>query len=371
MFLVLCVDLDDDLGRKTGVATPVVGRDAVQAAATSLATADPEDSDANVLFQGLHLYDDLAADGADVEVAAVTGIDGSEVAANRAVGREIDELLAGLSASDEVRAVVVTDGAQDETVLPVIRSRVTIDGVRRVVVRQAQDLESMYYTIKQVLDDPETRGTLLVPLGIVLLIYPLSVLATLFGLPGTVFGLASALLGLYVLARGLGLENVVDTTVERVRESLYGGRVTLITYVVAGALLVIGGISGLGELETVQAEASDELGALRVLAALVFGAVQWFAAAGVTTSLGQITDEYLADEFEWRYMNAPFYVVAIAAVLHAVSAFILGVPGRGLGYVVMALTFGTLLALTSTLLFAVAEDRFSRGPEPADRARTE
>ena len=30
MLLVLCVDLDDDLGRKTGFETPVTGRDAVE-----------------------------------------------------------------------------------------------------------------------------------------------------------------------------------------------------------------------------------------------------------------------------------------------------------------------------------------------------
>jgi putative membrane protein len=29
VLLVLCVDLDDDLGRKTDVETPVLGRDAV------------------------------------------------------------------------------------------------------------------------------------------------------------------------------------------------------------------------------------------------------------------------------------------------------------------------------------------------------
>jgi putative membrane protein len=365
MLLVLCVDLDDDLGRKAGVDTPVVGRAAVEAAAVALATADPEDSDANVLFQGLHLYGKMGEAGEAVEVAAVTGTDAGEVAANREVGKEIDEVLAGLSSQEGVRAVVVTDGAQDESVLPVIRSRVTIDGVRRVVVRQAQDLESMYYTIKQVLDDPETRGTILVPLGILLLIYPLSVLASLFGLPGTVLGVASALLGLYVLARGLGLENVVDRTIAQVRASLYGGRVTLITYVVAAALLVVGGVSGASALDTAQAAAGPDFGGLSVLAALVYGAVQWFAAAGVTTSLGQITDEYLDDAFEWRYMNAPFYVVAIAAVLHAVSAFLLGFAWADLEYVAMALTVGTLLALTSTLAFAIAEERFSRGAEPA------
>ncbi len=38
MLLVLCVDLDDDLGRKTGIDTPVVGRDAVVDAAVALAS---------------------------------------------------------------------------------------------------------------------------------------------------------------------------------------------------------------------------------------------------------------------------------------------------------------------------------------------
>src|SRR6056297_1962658 len=196
MLLVLCVDLDDDLGRKTDVETPVVGRDAVEAAAVELATADPEDSDVNVLFEGCHLADSIIDE--TVEVAAVTGVDGSDVAANRAVGEEVDRVLAQLATGEDVRALVVTDGAQDESVVPVIRSRVPIDGVRRVVVRQAQNLESMYYTIKQVLDDPETRGTILVPLGILLLIYPIAILADSLGLPGSTFGAVSTLLGLYV-----------------------------------------------------------------------------------------------------------------------------------------------------------------------------
>ena len=360
MLLVLCVDLDDDLGRKTGIETPVVGQDAVRNAAVALATADPEDSDVNVLFQGLHLVQRFQGDEA-IEIAAVTGNERGEVLANREVGHEVDEVLAGLSTGEGVRALVVTDGAQDESVIPVIRSRVTIDGVRRVVVRQAQDLESMYYTIKQVIHDPETRGTILVPLGILLLIYPLSILASYFGLPGTVFGLASALLGLYVLSRGLGLEMALDELVGRFVESLYAGRVTLITYVVAAALLIIGGINGLQALSAVQETATVELGAVNVLAALVYGAVRWFAAAAVTTSVGQITDEYLIGEFQWRYMNAPFYVVAIAAVLHAVSAFILGM--HDLTFVAVALTFGTLLGLASTLVFAVAEERFPRRTE--------
>ena len=40
MLLVLCVDLDDDIGRKTDVETPVVGRDNVVDAAVALARSE-------------------------------------------------------------------------------------------------------------------------------------------------------------------------------------------------------------------------------------------------------------------------------------------------------------------------------------------
>ena len=361
MLLVLCVDLDDDLGRKTDVDTPVVGREAVEDAAVALATADPEDSDVNVLFEGCHLADDITDQ--EVEVAAVTGVDGSDVAANRKVGEEVDRVLAGLATSEDVTALVVTDGAQDESVVPVIRSRVPIDGVRRVVVRQAQDLESMYYTIKQVLDDPETRGTILVPLGILLLIYPLTILAEVLGFPGPVFGVASALLGLYILARGFGLEETLDSGVDRARSALFTGRVTLITYVAAAALVSIGVASGLQTLDAMQTDGLAALGAVDAISAVVYGSVQWVAAAGITSSLGRVTDEYLAGEFQWRYLNAPFYVLAIAAVLHGLSAFFLGYAE--LGYLALTLTGGTLLGLASTLSFAVVESWSERRAEAA------
>jgi putative membrane protein len=358
MLLVLCIDLDDDLGRKTGVETPVVGREAVENAAVALATTDPEDSDSNVLFEGLHIHDDIT--DKQVEVAAVTGVESGGVAANRKVGEEIDQILAGLATGEEISALVVTDGAQDESVIPVIRSRLPIDGVRRVVVRQAQNLESIYYTMKQVLDDPETRGTILVPLGILLLIYPLAEIAAELGVPGAaVFGVISALLGLYVLFRGLGLERTIDETVARARHGLYAGRVMLITSVVAAALLAIGGVRGMGTLD---AQSSATLSAIEVLAAFTVGAIPWFAAAGITSSVGRITDTYLAERFRWRYLNAPFYILAIAAVLHAVSAFLLGEVT--LSYMAIALTAGTLLGLISTLTFAIVESRVPSRPEP-------
>lgn len=358
MLLVLCVDLDDDLGRKTGLQTPVIGRESVEEAAVALATADPEDSDVNVLFEGIHLHDHI--DDETIEVAAVTGTDGSDVAANRRVGKEVDTVLASVSTGEDVHAIVVTDGAQDESVIPVIRSRVPIDSVQRVVVRQAQDLESMYYTLKQVLDDPETRGTILVPLGVLLLVYPFVKVANYFDLSGATLGVLSGFLGGYLLFRGLGLDRALDAAVKRVRTSLYTGRLTIVTYAVAFALIVIGGVSGVETLSELRSGPLD-VGILETGAALVHGAVYWFAAAGITASLGHVTDEYLHDTFQWRYLNAPFYVLAIAAVLYSVSAYVLS--RVDLSYLAIVLTASTLLGVFSTLAFAIAESQLSTEPK--------
>lgn len=352
MLLVVCVDLDDDIGRKTGINTPVIGRESVETAAVRLATNDPEDSDVNVLFEGLRVYDDLTKEE-PAAIAAITGTAGNEVAANRQVGHELDHVLETFD-QQITHALVVTDGAQDESVLPVIRTRVPINGVRRVVVRQAQNLESVYYTIKQVLADPETRGTILVPLGILLLIYPLATLADFFGLPGTILGVTSALLGLYFIFRGLGLEETADQYLTTTQESLYSGRVTLVTYIVALVLLLVGAIEGFSALNALLST-RPTIGPLAMVAAIIHGAIYWLAAAGITSSFGRITEEYLHNRFELRYLNAPVYVIAIAAVLYAVTGFIINLVT--LAFLAAVLTTGTLIGVLSTLTIAVIESR--------------
>ncbi|MCK4702768.1 DUF373 family protein, partial [Candidatus Bathyarchaeota archaeon] len=45
--LIICIDGDDDIGTKGGVATPIIGRDETLHSAMALAIADPEEADAN------------------------------------------------------------------------------------------------------------------------------------------------------------------------------------------------------------------------------------------------------------------------------------------------------------------------------------
>jgi putative membrane protein len=55
--LIIAIDRDDDLGRKAGIESPVIGRDNVLHAAIKFATTDPEDSDVNTIFGAIKIYD--------------------------------------------------------------------------------------------------------------------------------------------------------------------------------------------------------------------------------------------------------------------------------------------------------------------------
>ncbi len=353
MLLILCVDLDDDLGRKTGITTPVIGRQAVEGAALALAIEDPTDSDGNVMFQGLQLYEKTLPDS--VEIAVVTGSARGDMAAGRKIGEEIEEVLNRMFSGEKVRTVVVTDGAQDESIMPIIRSRVEISGVHRVVVRQAEGLESAYYTVKQFISDPETRGTLLLPLGILLLIYPMSIIFENVAGGSSILGMGATVMGVYVIYKGLGLRDSIRQAVENAKRDLYTGRIVLVAYVVSAIIIVIGGLEGFYLMEETRMGSEININVMNKVGAFVFGGVQWFGSAGIIWSLGHITDEYLNGRMKIRYLNAPIYVVSIVGVLYAASGYVIGAVT--LEFLAMVLVAGTILGFSSTLIFSIIETR--------------
>jgi putative membrane protein len=167
MRLVVCVDRDDDLGRKAQLDGPIVGRSSVVDAAVRLGTADPEDSDTNALFAAVALTDELKGSGEDCEVCVLTGSAKVGIASDRRVAEQFDQVLERVHASS---AYLVSDGAEDEFLFPILSSRVRIDGVRRVYVRQSPSLESTYYTLVRALKDPKLRAKTILPFAFVLLI---------------------------------------------------------------------------------------------------------------------------------------------------------------------------------------------------------
>lgn len=311
--LVLCVDRANDIGRTTGVSMPIDGWDAVQTLATEVGLADPEDSTVNCLLEALRVTRDLRDDGEEAVVAAVSGSGDTAVDADRSVAAQLDQLL-DRHAPDS--AIIVTDSADDERLIPVVESRLPVDSVDRIVVRQARDIESTYYLLKQFLADEQLRSTVLVPLGVGLLLLP--VLLVRFSVGVALAGLAS-LLGAAVLYKGLAIDAYIARLPDQTREALYSGQVSVVTYAVAAGLALVGAF--LGALGV--SPAAD--GAVLVpVMRFLYSSIPWLALAALTASAGRLLDELIdADRIPRPYLNLPFGVVALGLVVRGFAGYFL------------------------------------------------
>jgi len=216
--LVLTVDRDNDLGIKTAIRGPVVGRKSVLTAALKLGIADPEESDANAIFGALHQHDNLAesnGENDEVEVAILTGDEKVGVRSDRAVAAQLEEVVAEFQPD---QAILVTDGAEDESILPIIQSQVRIDHVQKIIVKQSKGIEGTYYYIAKALEDPKWRAKMLVPLGAIMAIFGLGIMLP-DSLGGIVIGALPLAFGLFILSKGLGIEATVGRIAMEMREN--------------------------------------------------------------------------------------------------------------------------------------------------------
>jgi putative membrane protein len=169
--LVICIDRDDDLGRKTGISTPVVGRNACIEAAQRLALEDPEDADSNSIFFAVKTYEDLVSKGYKAQVITVTGVENRGVQADEKVASEMKSVLKKFSADG---AVIVSDGEDDEMLIPVIQNVIPVISVQRVVMQVSRTIEHSYAVfgkfLKLVMYNPKYSKFFLGVPGILLLI---------------------------------------------------------------------------------------------------------------------------------------------------------------------------------------------------------
>lgn len=311
--LVVSIDRGSEPRRQLAADYPVVGWDSVEELALEAGITDPEDSTVNRHLEALRVTRELEADNEGVIVAAVSGKDESMIGADRTIAQQIDELV---SAYEPTGVIIVVDSAEDERLVPIIESRVRVDSVDRVVVRQIHDLESTYYLLKQFLADEELRTTLLVPIGVALVAFPvISMLA------GTAIAVAAitAVIGGFLLYKGLGIDDYLEDLPVQARDAFYSGRVSIVTYVVAGGLALVGlfagalGLSGAG---------SDSI--IVITMSFVYHSVPWLALAAMTASTGRLFDEVIrSEQLSNAYLNLPFGVIAVGLVIRGFAAYFL------------------------------------------------
>lgn len=316
--LIICIDKDDDIGVKGGVKSPVIGRAACLEAASALGAADPEDSDVNTIFGGIQVYDELKSEGLDVEVVCIAGHRELGLKSDRAIAQQLDDIL--LKYPTE-KAVLVSDGAEDESVLPILQSRIKIESVRRIVVKQAQNLESTYYIIKELASDPKVARIIFIPLGVTFLVYAVS---TLLGNPNTAPVAIATLIGSFCLYKGLGLDNLLETFIYNLRKSFQEAKLTFVTYLISLILMVMAFVQGsLSVLD--QVISSPTQPGFIMLAALFFNkAILWFVVALLAIVLGWIIDAYSEEsETLYRYLATPFFLIAMGTLVWGGTQYIL------------------------------------------------
>ncbi|MFB6281437.1 MAG: DUF373 family protein [Haloferacaceae archaeon] len=312
--LVLCLDRAGDVPRKAGVEPPVTGWEAVRSLVTEVGLTDPEDAIVNCLLQTLRVASARRDGGETVVVAVLSGAGDSMVGADRSVAAQLDDLVA---AHDPDSAVVVLDSATDERLVPVVESRLPVDAVDRVVVRQARDIESTYYLLKQFLADEELRSTVLVPLGVGLLLFP--VLLLRFS-PGVAAAGIASLMGAALLYKGLAVDDRLADAADLARTALYSGQVSVVTYVVAGGLALVGTSVGVLAASGIAAAEPPLVPAVQFL----YSSVPWLALAALTASAGRLLDELIGESgVPTPYLNLPFGVVALGLVVRGFAGYFL------------------------------------------------
>lgn len=201
--LVLVVDVDDDVS-KTGMSTPITGREAVLEAANKLALLTPEDADVNAMFGAVREYDKLIQAGSsEVGIAIVVGSTKGGVEADLRVRNQVSKVVEEYKPGG---VVFVSDGGEDERVIPIVQSVSPLFSIRRITVQYSKGVEETYrvlasYIRKGLSESRFAKYTMGVP-GIIIVAFVALAMTGLFQLSLYFIGL---LLGAILIVRGFNV----------------------------------------------------------------------------------------------------------------------------------------------------------------------
>jgi putative membrane protein len=217
--LILCVDRDNDLGKKAEIKTPVVGRDESLNAAVALALRDPEEPDANAMFEAVRVYDRLQDESKPHEVFEIATICGSEfggVGADRKIVAELSDLLSAFPAGE---VILVTDGYSDEAILPLIESRVPVSSVRRIVIKHSKSIEetAALFTryMKMIIENPRYSR---IALGVPGLLFLILGILSIFNLLYQYWIAFIFVLSVVMLIKGFAVDKTAKNFYQWIRE---------------------------------------------------------------------------------------------------------------------------------------------------------
>jgi len=373
--LVICIDRDNDLGEKAKLGTPIVGREANVQAAVALGIADPEDSDTNTIFGGIRILDELRAKGVDAEIVSFAGDKNVGVISDQKIAEQLETFLRSNNVN---RAVFVSDGAEDETLVPIVQSRMKIDSVKRIVVMQSKNLESTYYILKHAFSDPKISQTFFVPLGLAFLIYAIFLLARYP--EGAVVGILAAV-GLYMLYRGFGLDDLVALEKERLWEAFLKQRMVFISYTAAFLISIVATAYGAMVVWSLYSTSGVWFyGTLTLISLFINVSVWWYVGALLLAGLGKIFDLRMENKPIHKNISISLFIISTGLLFWGASTYILAIASLSespvnnvqlaLQYFIYSIAIAVLLALIG-IRYSVTNQNAQNGSSNKRRKKKE
>jgi putative membrane protein len=351
------------LNTKAGIQTPVLGRTANLDAAVALALHDPEEPDANAMFEAVSLYDRLLKEQQPNEVFEIASICGSElggVSADRKIVAELNHLTEVFNANE---IILVTDGYTDEAVLPLIESRVPVSSVRRIVVKHSESIEetaalfSRY--LKLMVENPKySRIALGIP-GILFFIWGLLSLFPTY----VVYYLTAIVLifGGFLLIKGFGVDSSVRDFYKWIREySPPPLPAQIANYAtIAGVLCVVvsvysGYTSALDKLVSVPVDTAGWISVTPMLAGNFLKGALDLVIVGICAALvGRSIRWYFERDARVLRNLALIVSVAWSRMILSGAIDVLISPSRGYTNLVVFIVVGILIAIASGLMILI------------------
>lgn len=352
--LILVVDRDNDFGMKGGVQTPAIGIEAALRASMSLGVSDPEDSDVNALFAAINIYNDLEKDR-NVEIALICGDQRVGPRSDAAIVDELEEVIEKVRPD---RAILVGDGAEDEYVYPIVSSRIPIDSVRRVYVKQSPGLEGSFYIVSKMIRDPQKRRRFLAPIGyfisLIAMIYLAVPLYRIYvGDQIFLYDLTTPIAGLVVgVTILLYAYSMVDRLLDKVGNwtaRISSGNIAATFSLLSVSMFLIGIFLGANSIKSI---VDNNL----VYLILIFVSnAMWPIVFGVfLADLGVILNDYINEKKVSRsFMIGTITVFGLALIIQGVLDFMRNYLGYGAVddvVVIIEITLGLFFTIVASLL---------------------
>jgi len=365
--LVLCVDRDGDLETKASVKTPIVGRTGNLDAAVALALRDPEEPDANAIFEAVRIYDRLNNEKKPEEILEIATLSGSAfggVGADRKIVAGLNELLGAFPAGE---VILVTDGYSDEAVLPLVQSRVPVSSVRRIVMKHSESIEetAALFTkyLRMIIENPRYSRIALGLPGLLILI--LGVLA-IFGWVQYYLIAFVIVLSVFLVVKGFGVDRAAKGFYKWTKEYTPPPiRVQISNYsTLAGALCIVLAVYlGWTEAASKIVSPSDLAGWLSILpmASGIFidGSILLIIVGVCVALLGRAVRWYIEHDAKLLRNAALIVIVGWSHQIFMATSDLL--QGRAaIGKLIFSITFGILIGIASVSVTFVVH-RYTKG----------